>query len=543
MGYLLFWIESLAAALLFLAVITACAAHWPRRYGQRLVPIVVLVLLGLAAGGLTWAIGYFRFHLGIAYMPFISVLVWSVLMLGGGVVLLARGLRSVGDPPVPVARSWSRGKLALALGLVLMLDGITFSNMDLAVKMQLASLRAEAGARTLALLPPRLPDRDNAALLYQQAFEVLPGPETVPDLWKGKEAAWTTYDRAAFDPADKQLREMLGGQERGLALLRQAAALPGCWFEHDHFQSFDMLLPELQRLRQAAMLLAYDALSKAGRGESRPALQDVAAIYGIAGHINEPNLISLLVAAHLDALGNRVLADVLGLTAPLPEDLALLSREDRPHYRNYLHRACRMEEASGGLALFALFSTEASGSGVGTRWLEEEGLPHGLVLLRSPVYRVFLLADDLAAYRRTMQEIQELALRPYHQAHADWVAWDLSLRSRRRGIVTSLIIPAGDHCAANAAEGDAWRQLGRLALALETYRARKGGYPDRLDDLVPDTLPRIPIDPFDGQPLRWKRNGQDLVLYSIGRNLKDDGGVETDELGKKADLVLRLRRR
>src|SRR4029079_8602844 len=105
--------------------------------------------------------------------------------------------------------------------------------MDLAVKIQLSAVRAEAGAKTLAAVPPRVPDAENAALVYQEAFAYLALPDHAPPLWRDKAPqAWKEYDRAAFDPKDAELCEFLRTQERGLALVRKAAGMPGCSFEH-----------------------------------------------------------------------------------------------------------------------------------------------------------------------------------------------------------------------------------------------------------------------------------------------------------------------
>ena len=41
---------------------------------------------------------------------------------------------------------------------------------------------------------------------------------------------------------------------------------------------------------------------------------------------------------------------------------------------------------------------------------------------------------------------------------------------------------------------------------------------------MPKYLPAIPEDIFSGGPLRYKREGPGYVLYSVGRNGKDDGG-------------------
>ena len=89
---------------------------------------------------------------------------------------------------------------------------------------------------------------------------------------------------------------------------------------------------------------------------------------------------------------------------------------------------------------------------------------------------------------------------------------------------------------------------GRIACALERHWLRHRAYPEKLDALVPEFLDRIPHDIFDGQPMRYRREGeQGFVLWSVGFDGKDDnagplhfagnqGGSVGEELG---DLVWR----
>ena len=66
----------------------------------------------------------------------------------------------------------------------------------------------------------------------------------------------------------------------------------------------------------------------------------------------------------------------------------------------------------------------------------------------------------------------------------------------------------------------------RVACALERFRIANGKYPSALEELAPKLLDKVPIDVCDGQPLRY-RSLQDgrFVLYGVGWNEKDDGGV------------------
>src|SRR3954465_15659034 len=279
MGYALIWVESLASVLLLLALVTAGTAPWPRRFGRGILPVLAALLLFAFAATVTGFTCFLHFQLDghpVSNPQSLAAIAWTLSLAIGSGALLVQGLRRPGPEPVPAARAWSRPKLALAFGGLVAVTAITLSNMDLAVKIQFTAVRAEAGAKLLAQIPPRLPDASNAAVVYQEAFDHLSPPEHVPPLWRDKApGAWRYYDHSAIDPKDKELRDFLRTQERGLDLLRKAAAMPSCSFEHDYSLGISMTLPELSRLSHAATLLAYDALVKATDGNARGALDDV----------------------------------------------------------------------------------------------------------------------------------------------------------------------------------------------------------------------------------------------------------------------------
>ena len=54
----------------------------------------------------------------------------------------------------------------------------------------------------------------------------------------------------------------------------------------------------------------------------------------------------------------------------------------------------------------------------------------------------------------------------------------------------------------------------------------KGRYPESLDELVPQYLDEVSLDPFDLKPLRYRKRQGKWIIYSIGPDCKDDGGVE-----------------
>jgi hypothetical protein len=62
-------------------------------------------------------------------------------------------------------------------------------------------------------------------------------------------------------------------------------------------------------------------------------------------------------------------------------------------------------------------------------------------------------------------------------------------------------------------------------LATERYRRARGDWPESLAALVPNYLANIPVDPFDRQPLRMRRQEKGVVIYSIDPDGQDCGGI------------------
>lgn len=62
-------------------------------------------------------------------------------------------------------------------------------------------------------------------------------------------------------------------------------------------------------------------------------------------------------------------------------------------------------------------------------------------------------------------------------------------------------------------------------LAVRCYAAEHGAPPRQLAELVPQYLERVPQDPFGSQPLAYRSQGTNWLLYSIGPDRKDDGGT------------------
>ena len=62
--------------------------------------------------------------------------------------------------------------------------------------------------------------------------------------------------------------------------------------------------------------------------------------------------------------------------------------------------------------------------------------------------------------------------------------------------------------------------------ALKRWQHGKGEYPEKLAELAEaGYLKEIPYDPYSDRALRYERRQDDFILYSVGPNFEDDGGV------------------
>jgi hypothetical protein len=81
------------------------------------------------------------------------------------------------------------------------------------------------------------------------------------------------------------------------------------------------------------------------------------------------------------------------------------------------------------------------------------------------------------------------------------------------------------------------KQVVVAATALKRYQLKHGTYPPDLNSLVPEFLPKVPLDPVDGCPLRYRRNADGtFLLYSVGENGQDDGGNPALEKNFKSSI-------
>jgi hypothetical protein len=75
-----------------------------------------------------------------------------------------------------------------------------------------------------------------------------------------------------------------------------------------------------------------------------------------------------------------------------------------------------------------------------------------------------------------------------------------------------------------AGRRDALLRLLITELTIRAYQIAEGRLPESLNDLCPRYFSSVPVDPFSGAALIYRRVDDTYVLYSVGLDQKDNGG-------------------
>ncbi|MCL2701782.1 MAG: hypothetical protein FWE88_08850 [Phycisphaerae bacterium] len=513
--------------------------------------------IGLASlTGLMWVVSLF----GPFYWP---AVLWVLIMMAclvATMIVYVRGqVPSPRVSPSPSssawrASTWNVSHLALAwLGAVL-LASMTFWNLDLAVRQEMATLKVEAGALVQSMMSPPVPDSQNAAPLYRQANEILIAQQGTGQPWSEMVDAWLFPNKGEgeFDPNNQEMLEFLHKQKPVLGLVRKASQMPG-YDTGNHYipLSIETLMPDLHHMRGLGKLLCLSAQAAAHRGDMTQAMEDISTALAMSEHcLADPTLIATLTAVAIDDLASRALQYAFENGPVTVESLDALALNPSVSYMRACRRSMRMESA-GQLSIFTMedFSSAMSAT-------QTPGPREYIVRNMAHPYRVFFWRADLEVNRQwaRMQDMHYhllLSGRPEEIART-WAAMKQvdsartlqELRSAGySGLLAFIMTPSLSGFAERAAMADANRRLMLTAVAMWRYRLAEGAFPEELTQLAPEYLLAAPVDPFTGTSMKLAVSDDgDVTIYSVGPDLKDNGGVPYDRKMRTGDIVLTVGR-
>jgi hypothetical protein len=163
----------------------------------------------------------------------------------------------------------------------------------------------------------RLPNPDNAALLYYQAFLLRPEPnmtttEKMMDVLRGGQS-------------DRQMRIYLGRCLPMIRVAELASQIPQCtwglWYEAEAEFGISSLGVKTRHL---SFILAVDARTLAADGHYRAALARCLTVRRLAWHIGDETILAYLTSRQTDVMALDTIHHVLGVVPPDADTLGWL---------------------------------------------------------------------------------------------------------------------------------------------------------------------------------------------------------------------------
>jgi ABC-type transport system involved in multi-copper enzyme maturation permease subunit len=430
-------------------------------------------------------------------------------------------------------RTLSRVLLVLPLLLMLGWYGIRYLVDERELQMAIADAdRLDPGWRLEELEAKReiIPDGQNSGLLTQEVKRRLRAD------WENQE----TYLLVENLPPEKQLNQQqiaalmqdLKVAEPALVLARRLAGMPKGRYDLKWTKDgFYTLLEDTQNSRTVTNLLRYDVLMRAQQDNVDGALDSCRAILNVGRSIgDEPTLISMLVRLAIQWVAFGSIERSLAQGQPTESELEALQRllEDE-QTQPLLLIGLRGERAIMDRLLESLQNGQ-------TDFKKMEGIwGQGIAGLLSGS-----LKNSRATLLDYLTDIVEGAKLPDDKQAAEFKRLESSIGPGPS--TTRFMGPSVIRISTGFQRNKAMLGCTIVAVAVERYRLQHGHWPDSLSDLSPNLIEKIPMDPYLGKPLRYRRLADGVVIYSVGPDGKDDGG-KIDRKNPNAagtDLGIRL---
>jgi len=382
------------------------------------------------------------------------------------------------------------------------------------------------------IIPPDVPDAENAALLYESAILLLKA-QPAPDgnLLEHLGGLCNEFIKESIEP-DKlaELRQLIEQDTvtQALSIIEDGTRRRSCRFEHDYNAGFNMLMPNLSSMRNIIRIIGVKSCLQAEAGRSDDAWQLAQTQLRFADAMrNEPILISFLVRLASINTSCQTIHKICQVAPPDAEQYniienLLLDYEDRTQ----LVLVINGERLLGGEWAFNLLRN-GSAKDLPVSTGTESELTQMLMSLYS-AFKPLSLADQ-AAYMRIMAEYTRFVQQPYSPNDTRNIDRKVEQMQGRLHIVTSMLVPAIGHVKERYWEIIAQMRITRAGLALLQERKAQDVFPQTLEKLQLENLD----DPFSTETLRYKSQGQGFILYSIGPDQKDNAGSPRQKKQKK----------
>jgi len=371
------------------------------------------------------------------------------------------------------------------------------------------------------VIPPEVPDTENAALLYESAILLLkaqPAPEE--NLLEHLGDLSDKFIKESLDSDKLAEQVLLIGQDvvtQALSIVEQGTRRDSCRFDLDYDDGLNTLLPHLSGMRNFTRILCAKAYLEAKTGNPDTAWDMLTTQLKFADALRtETILVSELRRMAMIRLSCETITKLCEIAPPnaqQSDDIQSLLK-DFDDIRPLIH-SIDAERLLIGEWVFNLTKDEMYKASLQHGSRGDAGLLHKLIIF-GITFKPLLLADH-AAYLRFMHDGTRFLERPYSPEQGKVMEQGVQ---KTRYLVTRILTPPIFRVKAVHYEMTAQLRIARAGLALLQYKLATNTFPATLEALKLQNI----NDPFSNGQLLYKTEGEGFVLYSVGPDQKDNNG-------------------
>lgn len=412
----------------------------------------------------------------------------------------------------------------------------------------------------LAAQYPSIPDAENAAVALLELWEkdapafwqaYLRGEKSLPQQperkvppalpFLGAESPRRLPKSEPLPPASREAtEEFVKQQAEHMEAVKLALQRPRCVFPVNIKDGYAALLPYLSEMKREAQTFRLSGMLALDRGDVDGAIASLEDVRRTGQALaRSPFLIDQLVRVSCLSMAVDDAQRLLSRSALTETQLAQLEVLLQKSQAQEGLRLALLSERAAMVSMFDLPTPpleQVAGQASG----DEPGIAHAYRAGRGFLAVTGLADRDRRLILETMEqgialanEDSSAALEQFEDVYGKATE---KARQFPQRIFSAMLLPSLQKVGTRFAAFEARRRAALAAAAVERYRlGHQGRLPENLAALVPEFLPQVPIDPFDGQPLRYHTLSKGYVIYSVGRDRHDDGGKERPEKGEAKD--------
>jgi len=370
-----------------------------------------------------------------------------------------------------------------------------------------------------------IPDDENAFTYFHEAAEAVDWPEDGEE----KRRAKALLDEDGWDEAFAT--ELLARNEGVLGLMERGLACPR--FQVPEITEYTARFPYLLPWRDIARLGAIRAELLFTQGKEREAFEQAIQVTRFGRRIQEGHgdILHYVNGMVIKHRGLRRFRDMLGRTTLDATSLTpyIVQLNEYGASAHGLAEAFRLDYTLATTFVDDVAHGEIPGKE------RKRVYPSRLVFKPNRTKRMFA-----SAFGTCMQNASRTyADSDFPSTTRDPCGWRCTVKAMLSGnyvgkSIYYMLMPSVRKIQASKCRENCLIAATQIMIALKCYSIEHGDLPNTLDELVPDYFDALPVDDFDGKPMKYSK--EQRVVYAVGTDLADNGGIaERDKEGVIAD--------